>query len=405
LPLFRQLLATGNCRYVGIASPPINTHTHAMFSPPKNFFPTFLCSFAMLLSLGTVALDKPLQADQVTIAEDGIDSKHILVSQAQRWVADNRSVQQSMVEVAPSDRRLIVPFCQTPFSFNYPFATSQRTVRASCSENGWQIFLGINIHQPENALRYTGSFKAGRQLSNNDVELVSLSSSIAGLASDARAIDGHSLNTPVRAGDLVMERQLSASIEVYKLTRAVVAGESIFSGDIEVMMLPASNVAQSKMLSMDRLNSARAARNLAAGKILSNYDIKEKHQVLITQSGIARGQAVNRSNIAMQDYYGKLPQDSLQDYDSAERMQAIRNLAAGSLVRLSDLTPVNIIRKGDNVQLVLRAGALEITVTMLALEDARMDQRVLLLNPESGDEIQAVAAGIGRARSLGSAAK
>jgi flagella basal body P-ring formation protein FlgA len=202
-----------------------------------------------------------------------------------------------------------------------------------------------------------------------------------------------------------MERQLSASIEVYKLTRAVVAGESIFSGDIEVMMLPASNVAQSKMLSMDRLNSARAARNLAAGKILSNYDIKEKHQVLITQSGIARGQAVNRSNIAMQDYYGKLPQDSLQDYDSAERMQAIRNLAAGSLVRLSDLTPVNIIRKGDNVQLVLRAGALEITVTMLALEDARMDQRVLLLNPESGDEIQAVAAGIGRARSLGSAAK
>jgi flagella basal body P-ring formation protein FlgA len=42
---------------------------------------------------------------------------------------------------------------------------------------------------------------------------------------------------------------------------------------------------------------------------------------------------------------------------------------------------------------------------MLALEDARMDQRVLLLNPESGEEIQAIAAGVGRARSLGSAAK
>ena len=376
-----------------------------MFSPPKKLFSTLICSFVMLVALGTAALDKPVQPGQTHSVDAGIDSKHILVSQAQRWVADSRKVQQSMVEVAPSDRRLIVPFCETPFAFNYPFATSQRTVRASCSESGWQIFLGINIHRPENALRYTDSFKAGHQLSNKDVEVVSLSSSIAGLASDARAIEGHSLNTVVRAGDLVMERQLSASIEVYKLTRAMVAGETIASGDIELVMLPASNVPQSKMLSMDRLDSARAARNLAAGKILSNYDIKEKHQVLVTQFGIARGQALTRANIAIQDYYGKLPQDSLQDYSSAERMQAIRNLAAGSLVRLSDLTPVNIIRKGDNVQLILRAGALEITVTMLALEDARMDQRVLLLNPESGDEIQAVAAGIGRARSLGTAAK
>ena len=67
-------------------------------------------------------------------------------------------------------------------------------------------------------------------------------------------------------------------------------------------------------------------------------------------------------------------------------MQAIRNLAAGSMLRLSDLTPIDIIRKGDNVQLSVRAGALEITVTMLALENARRDQRVLLLNPESGEE-------------------
>ena len=57
------------------------------------------------------------------------------------------------------------------------------------------------------------------------------------------------------------------------------------------------------------------------------------------------------------------------------------------------------------MQLVLRVGALEITVAMQALEDARMDQRVLLLNPDSGEEIQAIAAGVGRARSLGTAAK
>tara|TARA_B110000902_G_scaffold195416_1_gene221551 strand:- start:5058 stop:6275 length:1218 start_codon:yes stop_codon:yes gene_type:complete len=405
LPLFRHSLAAGNCRYVGIASPTINAHTRDMLRPSKKNFLSLIGSLAMLFALGAEARDKPIAESQAPVLEAGVDSKHILVSQAQRWVADNRQLPQSRVEVAPSDRRLIVPFCESAFEFNYPFATSHRTVRASCPESGWQIFLGIDIHQPENALRYTGSFKADHQLSSGDVELVSLPSSIAGLASDARTIEGYSLSTAVRAGDLVMQRQLSSSIEVYKLTRAVVAGETIGRENIEVVIRPSANVPESQVLSLDRLSSARAARNLATGKILSNYDIKEKHQVLITQFGIARGQVVTRTSIAMQDYYGKLPQDSLQDYSSAERMQAIRNLAAGSLLRLSDLTPVNIIRKGDNVQLVLRAGALEITATMLALEDARMDQRVLLLNPESGEEIQAIAAGVGRARSLGSAAK
>ena len=158
-------------------------------------------------------------------------------------------------------------------------------------------------------------------------------------------------------------------------------------------------------MTLEQLDGARAARDLAPGKILSNYDIKQRHQVLITQSGIPRGQAIPRSNMALKDYYGKLPNDSLQNYRSAEQMQAIRNLAAGSLLRLSDLTPIDIIRKGDNVQLSVRAGALEITVTMLALENARLEQRVLLLNPESGEEIQAIATAIGQARGLSTVAR
>jgi len=42
---------------------------------------------------------------------------------------------------------------------------------------------------------------------------------------------------------------------------------------------------------------------------------------------------------------------------------------------------------------------------MLALENARQDQRVLLLNPESGDEVQAFATGPGQARGLTTATR
>ena len=389
-----------------------------MFSLLKKTFTGLLACLAMHFAVAAVALDQSTSTNSDTDIEasmaetgllhsvgQGVDSKHILVSQAQRWVAENRQLSRSVVEVAPSDRRLIIPACDSPFDFSYPFATSQKTVRASCRESGWQIFLGISIHQPENALRYTSNLKAGHQLLKSDVELVSLSSSIPGLATDILAIEGNSLNSAVRAGDLVMQRQLSVSIEGYRLTRSILAGETLDSSAIETVLIASGNLPESQKLSADRLKGARAARDLAPGKLLSSYDIKEKHQLLVTQSGIARGQAMTRVNVALQDYYGKPPQDSLGDYSSAEQMQAIRNLAAGSLVRLSDLTPVDIIRKGDNVQLTVRAGALEITLTMLALENARQEQRVLLLNPESGDEVQAIATAIGRARGLGTAAQ
>ncbi len=368
-------------------------------------FTLFFGCLAMNLALAAAALAGTPNDSHGESISQGVDSKHILVSQAQDWVAEDRQLQKSTIEVAPSDRRLIIPVCNTAFEFNYPFASSQKTLRAVCPSSGWQIFLGISVHQSDNALRYTGNFKAGHQLTGTDVELVSLSSAIAGLAGDLRAIEGFSLASAVRAGDLVMQRQLVTPIEGYRLNRAVAAGEIVESSSIDSILIASATLSAGQTVTLEQLDGARAARDLAAGKVLSSYDIKQRHQVLITQSGIPRGHPVTRANIALQDYYGKLPNDSLQNYRSAEQMQAIRNLAAGTMLRLSDLTPIDIIRKGDNVQLSVRAGALEITVTMLALENARLEQRVLLLNPESGEEIQAIATAVGQARGLSTVAR
>ncbi len=351
---------------------------------------------ATCLSVGAAVPEGSAKQSAETV-RDSVDSKHMLVSQTQRWVASDRQVDLSAVEVAPSDRRLIIPQCDSPFEFSYPFATSQKTLRASCPDSGWQIFLGVSIHETNNALRYTGSFNLGHQLQVDDIESVSLSSPIAGLANAAA---GFSLNVAVRSGDLVMQRQLSTTVEGFRLTRDVIAGETLDSSALETIRLAKENLTGNQRLSADRLNGARAARDLKRGRLLLSYDIKERNKVLITQASIARGQALSRDNVAISEFYGRLPADALKTYANTKHMQAIRNLPAGSLVRLSDLTPINIIRKGDNVQLSVISGALEITVTMLALENARLDERVLLLNSESGEEIQAIATGIGRARGI-----
>ncbi len=364
---------------------------------PKNLL--LSVGLAICLSAGAVVPEGSAKQSAETV-NDSIDSKHMLVSQTQRWVASDRQVNLSAVEVAPSDRRLIIPQCASPFEFSYPFATSQKTLRASCPDSGWQIFLGVSIHETNNALRYTGSFDAGHQLQADDIEMVSLSSPIAGLANAELATAGYSLNVNVRAGDLVMQRQLSTTIEGFQLTRDVIAGETLDNSSLKTIRLAKETLTDSQRLSAERLKGAQAARDLKRGHLLLSYDIKEKNKVLITQASIARGQALSRKNVAISEFYGRLPADVLKTYANTRHMQAIRNLPAGSLVRLSDLTPINIIRKGDKVQLSVISGALEITVTMLALENARLEERVLLLNPESGEEIQAIATGIGHARGI-----
>ena len=106
-----------------------------------------------------------------------------------------------------------------------PLAAAAKPCALAAPDTGWQIFLGVSIHETDNALRYTGSFEAGHQLTTNDIESVNLTSAIAGLATDAKAITGYSLNTTVRAGDLVMQRQLATSVEAFQLSRDIAAGE------------------------------------------------------------------------------------------------------------------------------------------------------------------------------------
>ena len=359
--------------------------------------------FAMVIST-CFATSFGSSATELAQADEGllnsVDGKHILVSQTQRWVAENRQVEKSLVEVAPSDRRLMIPRCASAFAFSYAFASSHKTIRAKCPETGWQIFLGVSIHETANAMRYTRNINTGQQLAADDVESVSLDRPIAGLVTDVSDINGYSLALDVRTGDLVMQHHLSVSVEVLQLTRSVLAGVIIDSRAVGAISAAATTIPESQRLSLREVNGAKAARDLAQGTILSSQDLKTRHLVLTTQSGLNRGQPLTRANTALKEFYGKLPSDTLTDYSSIDQMQAIRNLPAGSLVRLSDLTPVNIIRKGENVQLTVIAGSLEISIMMLALENARLDQRVLLLNPESGEKVQAVAIGPGQARGL-----
>ena len=387
MPLLWHVFAGGNCRYVGIASPQFSTHTAVM----KNITVLLMVLLTALLSLNAHTDDAEFSS---------IDNHQQLVSQTQHWVARERNLDPSQIDVRSTDRRLRIPHCREPFEFAFAFQSSQKTIKAQCPDTGWQVFLGITVHVQSEVLRYRHDLNAGHILSPGDVSLDIIDNPAAGTIADVADLRDTSLLVPVKSGDLVSRRQLAVMLEVFELKRDIPAGEIISRADISVIRQRESSLTDSQSFSLQLLDSGVAASNLNKGRILSRYDIKEKHRALVIQKGLARGQVITPENAVIADYYGKLPTDALSDYDSVEQMHTIRNLRAGAVLRLSDLTPSNVINKGDDVQLSISNGALEVTLTMTALNNARLEQRVILMNPESGEKIQAVATGPGRAQGL-----
>ena len=135
-------------------------------------------------------------------------------------------------------------------------------------------------------------------------------------------------------------------------------------------------------------------------QLLSRQHLRIKRRVIMSKTTLTRGQKLNGSNTAMQDYYGELPDDALVSSIGIERMEVIRTIRAGQLLRASDLKSAAMINKGDTVKLQIDVGMLTISVSMVALENGMLDQQVTLLNPESNERVRAIVSGPGQAKGL-----
>lgn len=85
-----------------------------------------------------------------------------------------------------------------------------------------------------------------------------------------------------------------------------------------------------------------------------------------------------------------------------EDTEATRTIRAGQMLSMRDVQPVSVIRKGDPVQLVYQAGALRLTVSATALENAARGDSIRVMNLQSKRTMDAVASAPGEAR-VGSA--
>ena len=382
LPLLWQGFAAGTCRSVGIASPRHVPHTRSMI---KQIF----LFMALLLSPFVGAQEQALSPQ-----------KQLFIQQAQLWVAEQEQVTQEQVAIAAMDRRLKIPDCANSFSFSFPYASSTGTLRAQCMPGDWQAFVGVTIYRQVRGFAFVRDMNAGDNPNEADLQPTVVARPVKDLVDDLQALKNHSLTSAVTVGEILNRRHLVESATVFQLRRDILAEEVIRPADIIRLTRGLPMTSSSQRFPARLLDQAIAARDLQGGQLLSRSDLRIKHRVVTSTAALSHGQRLSPQNTEIRDYYGKLPKDTLLSMADISQMEAIRTIRVGQLLRASDLKPATLIKKGDNVKLVVGGGLLKITVTMVALDNGKLDQQINLLNPESGEQVRAIVTGAGQARGL-----
>jgi len=331
-------------------------------------------------------------------------NKQLLIERAQNWVAEQQQIAAEQVNIVALDRRLKVPHCDSPHRFSFPFANSHKTLLVECPDNDWRVFIRVKMQAQVEGFVYRRDMQAQEPLRAQDIVKTTIKGASTGLMQGlenlASGADNYNLTTAVKAGDAVAKRHLIKSTVVFRLNRAILAGERIRNADVSEVHVGLSSTALDQRFPRRLLAQAVAARDLNAGERLSRRDFKIKNRAIMTTANLSRGQKLTADNTQLQAFYGNLPKDALLSSQDIVQMEAIRGIRSGQVLRLSDVRPAALINKGDNVTLTVGSGLLSISVTMTALESGKIDQQIALLNPESGETVRALVTGPGLARGL-----
>ena len=363
--------------------PPSVAHTRAMHKLIIVIFASLLASFSQGQN------SHPLPAN-----------KQLLISQAEAWVSEQTGLSTKKIEIAAIDRRLLVPHCGSDFAVSFPYPSSQQNIKVQCPDTGWQIFVAVSLHRSSEGFVFTRDMRVNEAVSSEDVAIKTFDRPIKGAVTDLNDLDNVSLVRGVKSGDLVLERFLAEKIFVYQLGRDILQGEVIKQVDITTVSMSLPRTGADQRFPIRLINQAVAARDLRAGAILSRRDLNVKHMVMTAKTIVTRGQKLSSQNTELKAFYGKLPAGALLEAADLNQMEAMRTIRAGQLLRSSDVRLMSMINKGDTVVLNVGAGPLNISTTMIALENGKLDQQIKLLNTESNETVRAVVSGPGEARGL-----
>lgn len=123
----------------------------------------------------------------------------------------------------------------------------------------------------------------------------------------------------------------------------------------------------------------------------------ENRQVVVAATNLMPGQLLQPSLLKLEPMDAdKINRGHLIDLRGLDGQEVLRPIRAGDPVRLSDLRPAILVRKGEAVSMSVGSpDSFVITVRLEALQDGRLGEQIKMRNPESGRTLTGVVIGKG----------
>ncbi len=113
-------------------------------------------------------------------------------------------------------------------------------------------------------------------------------------------------------------------------------------------------------------------------------------QVLVLQRPLARGEAITADALALEQRDVARSPGALVDANVVQGYSLRRPLTAGAVLTSADVISPRLVRRGDSVTLVARAGGIEVRAQARAMADAGAGERVNVENLSSRRLLQGV---------------
>jgi flagella basal body P-ring formation protein FlgA len=121
--------------------------------------------------------------------------------------------------------------------------------------------------------------------------------------------------------------------------------------------------------------------------------------VVVASKAMLKGQKIDESAITFQKHnIARLKNGYYSKNSALQQLQARRNLVRGAVLTPSNLSPLLMVRSGQQVTLVLSYNGLQIKSTGKALQSATLGQLVRVRNSQSLKIVEGVVAGEGLVR-------
>ena len=344
---------------------------------------------SLMLALSSHALaNAPQQAMETALAQ---------------WVAAQSGAQPDQVKMAALDPRVQVQPCAGSFSFDYPFV-NRENVRVRCSKPNWQMFVKVGFSQQAtpNIVITRRDLPPGHVLTESDLDTKAAAAIPPGGFDDRASVTGKQLRKALSKGQPVLAQDLEKNQRALRARVNLKAGDLLTESAIERVDLPPGSGGTPLWVANELSPGMRMARPVPAGQVLQTADLAESRQVVIATSNLNPGQPLKPEMFKLDRLDAeKISRTHLFDLSGLEGYELMRPLRAGEALRTSDLRPALMVKKGDQVSLIVgRPPEFMISVRVEAMQDGRLNEQIKLRNPESGTTLSGIITGKGAARGL-----